>query len=564
MQETRVTHPVSAAPATALPDIWHFPGRNYSIESMATATNPAQFSPAAQAANTAKEAARSVQDARKQLAADGESHPEFTYELLLMFVKNELSAILAVPLLAVIVALSSIFWAPALQLVLWLASVLMSKGILLVLCRNFTRLPRSKVDVAAWRSKFMAAEFLYGTTWGGVAFIGMGSNNATTHMFILACLTVVIAMRMMFASTLMPIVYAGTLPITVSLFIRFALLNTPFFWAMAVMTVGVHLYFIFLIKGLNTTVVTMLEYRAEKDLLIADLEQAKSISDEARHRAEAANISKSRFLATMSHELRTPLNAVLGFSEVMKSELLGPHHVPTYKEYANDINESGKHLLHLINEILDLSRIEAGRYELQEESIALADIADDCNRLVKLRAEKKNQKIIQDFQENLPRVWADERAIRQICLNLLSNAIKFTPSGGTIALTVGDLESGGQFLSVNDTGPGIPEEEIPHVLESFGQGSLAHQNAEGGTGLGLPIVKGLIELHGGIFDLKSKLRQGTLATVTIPRERVLRGMPQLNEPVENQPGHAQQDATASSWRSRHDEIQHATQQRAAG
>jgi len=517
---------------------------------MGTATNPAQSSSATQAANAARPAKRSVQDAREQLVVDDESHPEYTYELLLMFVKNELSAVLAVPLLAVIVALSSISWAPASELIMWLASVLMSKGILLVLCRKFKNLPRTEIDMSAWRSKFMAAEFLYGTTWGGVAFIGMGSGNPTTHMFILACLTVVIAMRMMFASTLMPIVYAGTLPITISLFIRFALLNTPFFWAMAAMTVGVHLYFIFLIKGLNSTVMTMLEYRAEKDLLIADLEQSKSISDEARHRAEAANIAKSRFLATMSHELRTPLNAVLGFSEVMKAEILGPHHVTTYKEYANDINQSGQHLLNLINEILDLSRIEAGRYELQEESIALADIADDCHRLVKLRAEKKGLEIIQDFQANLPQVWADERAIRQICLNLLSNAIKFTPSGGTIALTVGGLASGGQFLSVNDTGPGIPEEEILHVLDSFGQGSLAHKNAEGGTGLGLPIVKGLIELHGGVFDLKSKLRQGTLATVTIPRERVLQAAARLSEPGANKP--ARQDR------------EQAIQQRAAG
>jgi two-component system cell cycle sensor histidine kinase PleC len=301
---------------------------------------------------------------------------------------------------------------------------------------------------------------------------------------------------------------------------------------MAAMVVGVHIYFICLMNGLNSTVVAMLEYRAEKDALIGELEQAKAISDEARARAEEANLAKSRFLATMSHELRTPLNAILGFSEIMRSEILGPHANPTYKEYANDIHQSGQHLLNLINEILDISRIEAGRYELHEAPVALAEVVDDCQRLMRLRAENKGLKTLEEFEEGLPQLWADERAVRQICLNLLSNAIKFTPTGGTVTLRVGRTGTGGQFLSVKDTGPGIPESEIPRVLRSFGQGSLAHQTAEGGTGLGLPITKGLTELHEGAFELKSKLRQGTEVIITFPRKRVMEPPPSLPEPGE--------------------------------
>jgi two-component system cell cycle sensor histidine kinase PleC len=292
----------------------------------------------------------------------------------------------------------------------------------------------------------------------------------------------------------------------------------------------------------------MLEYRAEKDALIGELEQSKAVSDEARHRAEAANVAKSRFLATMSHELRTPLNAILGFSEVMTSEILGPHSNPTYKEYANDIHQSGEHLLNLINEILDLSRIEAGRYELNEEAVALTDIAEDCHRLLKLRAEKKGLTIRQAFAPDLPPLWADERAIRQACLNLLSNAIKFTPFGGTVTLTVGNTTDGGQYLSVKDTGPGIPEEEIPRVLKSFGQGSLAHKTAEGGTGLGLPIVMGLVELHGGTFNLKSKLRQGTEVIATFPRKRVMQPLPRLAEPGEAQPEQEERPSYQPFWK----------------
>ena len=217
------------------------------------------------------------------------------------------------------------------------------------------------------------------------------------------------------------------------------------------MTLTAQAYFTMLAHRLYSTTLATLEARAEKDALIGELEQAKAISDEARRRAEGANISKSRFLAQMSHELRTPLNAILGFSEVMKSEVFGPHAVPTYKEYAADIHNSGVHLLNLINEILDLSRIEAGRYELNEEPVDLAQIVVDCHHLLQLRAHNRGIGIHEMFEPDLPRLWADERACRQICLNLLSNAIKFTPQGGEIWLKVGWTAAGGQYMSVQAT-----------------------------------------------------------------------------------------------------------------
>jgi two-component system cell cycle sensor histidine kinase PleC len=177
--------------------------------------------------------------------------------------------------------------------------------------------------------------------------------------------------------------------------------------------------------------------------------------------------------------------------------------------------------LQLINEILDLSRIEAGRYELHEERAHLGDIMQECHRLLKLRAESKGLEIVEEIACDLPQAWVDPRAIRQICLNLLSNALKFTPKGGRITLTVAPALGGGQMLSVRDTGPGIPKDEIPKVMQAFGQGSLAHETAEGGTGLGLPIVRNLIELHGGSFELVSELRKGTEAIVIVPQQRVL-------------------------------------------
>jgi two-component system cell cycle sensor histidine kinase PleC len=290
-------------------------------------------------------------------------------------------------------------------------------------------------------------------------------------------------------------------------------------------------YFSLLAHRFYSSTLATLQARAEKDALIGELETARVFSDEARRRAEAANIAKSRFLAQMSHELRTPLNAILGFSEVMKGEIFGPHQVPAYKEYAGDIHNSGVHLLGLINEILDLSRIEAGRYELNEEPVSLALVVAECAHLLEMRAKSRGLVIHELFENDMPRLWADERAVRQICLNLLGNAIKFTPQGGEIWLKAGWTASGGQYMSVKDSGPGIPDEEIPIVLASFGQGSNSIKSAEQGAGLGLPIAKNLVDLHGGTFTLKSKLRIGTEVLITFPPERVMAALAPLREPA---------------------------------
>jgi two-component system, cell cycle sensor histidine kinase PleC len=463
-----------------------------------------------------------VKEAREKLISRSTTKPEFQYELLAIFVKSELTASLAIPILAVVVAVGMTSWAPAEQLLFWLATLFIAKGFLILVCKRFQSLNRKQADTRQWRRYLAAAECFYGVSWASVVFVHIdGAQQISGFFFAFAAVMVVIAIRTMFAATVLPILYAGTIPMTAALVLRFLVAGHPFYWAMAAVAVGIHVYLIFLATGLHKTVLAMLEYRAEKDALVAELEQSKAHSDEARRRAEAANLAKSKFLANMSHELRTPLNAIMGFSEIMGSEILGPLQNPTYKSYSEDIHKSGEHLLNLINQILDLSRIEAGRYELTEEPVSLAHVMEDCRRLLKLRAESKGLNVVENYADNMPLLWAEQRAVRQICLNLLSNAIKFTPTGGTVTLTVGVNPRGEQFLSVKDTGPGIPKTEIPRVMSSFGQGSLAQHTAEGGSGLGLPIVNGLVDLHGGRFELKSRLRHGTEILISFPPHRTL-------------------------------------------
>lgn len=471
---------------------------------------------------------------RDRLTHGTTNKPEFEYELLVMFARNEISAPFAMPALCFIFYITSMFWASFVEATLWIAIVSMAKVYMLDQCRKLLAAPRADVNVGEWRGHFTRIEFLNGLALAAFALIGIYNGNVghpsatfSSHVFIFATLMVVLAIRMTFASTLTSVFLAGSVPMTLAVAGRLFSLGDPFYFALASMAVGIHVFFVYLARGLHSTALSMVEYRAVKDGLISELEEATAISDESRRRAEAANKAKSRFLATMSHELRTPLNAIMGFSEVMEKELLGPIGSDTYREYSRNIYSSGNHLLHIINEILDLSRIEAGRYDLHEETFHLVDIIEDCERLIKIRADAKGLQIVEEFADDLPQVWADPRAMRQICLNLLSNALKFTPKGGRITIVVGHTENGGQYVCVRDTGPGIPKEEIPRVLQAFGQGSLAHESAEGGTGLGLPIVQNLIQLHGGTFDLQSELRKGTEVIVSLPRQRVLHPMQPL-------------------------------------
>ncbi len=242
---------------------------------------------------------------------------------------------------------------------------------------------------------------------------------------------------------------------------------------------------------------------------------------EAWQEAEAASRAKTEFLANMSHELRTPLNAIIGFSEIIKRELLGPLGVDRYRFYAQDIFDSGHHLLEVINDILDISKVEAGEFELHEDATSLPDLVSNSMRLVRERAETAGLELVVDLAPDVPRLFVDPRLIKQGLINLLTNAIKFTPDPGRVIVRAANTSDGSVLLSVTDTGIGIEEEQIPRILQAFGQIESAFSRSHEGTGLGLPLTKSFIEAHGGSMEVKSAPGEGTTVTLRFPPERVI-------------------------------------------
>ncbi|GAB4391096.1 MAG: hypothetical protein Tsb0032_01170 [Kiloniellaceae bacterium] len=274
-------------------------------------------------------------------------------------------------------------------------------------------------------------------------------------------------------------------------------------------------------------------YLGTAGLNIVEAQRQRRRSEQEREMAlilaEAANRSKTSFLANMSHELRTPLNAILGFSEMMKREILGPVSPPKYRDYVDDIHHMGSHLLSLVNDILEMSKVEAGESQLQESEFSVRETVEESIRTVTAAYRDRSSSVVLDRQSTLPRLFADRRMFTQMVLNLMSNAVKYTPESGRIRVN-GVLAENGTFrLSVSDTGIGMSDQEINEAFEPFRRVDHALTSNFEGIGLGLPLTKAMIEMHGGKLEVASVSNRGTTATLVFPAERVRRPAEQRRE-----------------------------------
>lgn len=287
-------------------------------------------------------------------------------------------------------------------------------------------------------------------------------------------------------------------------------------------------------RALDTAIERADSFRVALEARIAELEMARDLLEKqgaelshtadnlfhAREQESRANRAKSDFLANMSHELRTPLNSIIGFAEMVKLQAIGPVENKRYLEYAGHIHSSGKHLLDLINDMLDLAKVESGKLELEEEVIDFAQIYESCRALLEHRIIADGLNVFLILPEFPPLLLADKRKILQILFNLLSNAMKHTPKGGRIVTSVSTHPEAGFIFSITDNGVGMAPADIPRALEPFGQVGDPLVKDDIGTGLGLPLTKALAELHGGTLVLSSQLGLGTTATVKLPASRI--------------------------------------------
>lgn len=473
---------------------------------------------------------KTVRTTRERLQAGPSNASGFDKEMLALHIDTMLQGAIGMPLFLLLITGIGIYISQSPGLIVWGIMALCIHAIGIVVARKAKSDDITAEKVSYWSRRLLIVQTALGVCWGTFVLQDCGSCGTVNFEFYKAAVILIaLAATAMGTFLLRNALLFTFIPVVLALAALTLKAASPGYVALTAVVSTSLIFLVFMTNRMHRANVHILSVQSEKDDLIAELEVAKSMSDEARRRAEEANLAKSRFLASMSHELRTPLNAILGFSEVMSTEVLGPLNNPIYKEYTGDIHRSGQHLLDLINEILDLSRIEAGKYDLNEEAIHLVEITEDCIGMVQLRARTKNITITEQFEQGMPAVWVDEKSMRQVTLNLLSNAVKFTPAGGEISVKCGWTAGGGQYLSIRDNGPGIPEDEIPVVLSAFGQGSIAIKSAEQGTGLGLPIVQAILAKHNGEFILRSKLREGTEAIAILPSKRVLQSIPAVED-----------------------------------
>ena len=375
------------------------------------------------------------------------------------------------------------------------------------------------VDLAtiqAWFLRFTGMQAAISAAWGIMPWLLWQPGNPVNHPFLAAISIAITAGLVVSRGGNMPMFLASLLPIALLTFSRFALGENWLDWAVAIAIPAFSFQLWYTGRPLVNRMQEDSRLRFQVEDMARELEETRDEALKKRFEAEAANASKTAFLANMSHELRTPLNAILGFSEIISQECFGPVGNARYRDYASDIHSSGAHLLSLINDLLDIAKIEAGRMEISASPLDARRTFEIALKLIFFKAGEKRQTLAIHVDENAPPLYADERALKQMLINLVSNAVKFTPEGGRIDVIASMAKGGGFQIMVQDNGPGIPAEKLPKIFTPFNQVDNRYDRQAGGTGLGLALVRGLAELHGGRAWLESEQGSGCRAFIVLP------------------------------------------------
>ena len=387
---------------------------------------------------------------------------------------------------------------------------------LMAMFRRDSGMHSTQECISVWQQRVVYMQVAIGTVWGIAPWILWQANSPENHLFLAAATVVVCANQVVSRANHAHVVLAGVIPTVLFAALRFAWSGDALDLTVAAVVPLVAAQFYYDGSRMTRRMDQDSRLRFQVEDLARELEETRDEALRKRFEAETANASKTAFLANMSHELRTPLNAILGFSEIIAQECFGPVGSPRYREYAGDIHSSGAHLLSLINDLLDVAKIEAGKMEIHPHPLDARQTLDVALKLVGAKARERRQELTIDVEVSAPPLYADERALKQILINLVSNAVKFTPEGGRISVVGGLARDGGFQIAVRDNGPGIPRDKLDKIFMPFNQVDNRYDRQAGGTGLGLALVRGLAELHGGRAWLESEPGKGCSAFVVLP------------------------------------------------
>ena len=453
----------------------------------------------------------------------GERDPRILKAQLALAARSARATRVTTPIWASVVAIlcscgvfGHVPWAVSLFLPL---SVTVAIGAGALMASAYERYSENDDEAESWFHCFVAIQCATSLAWGLMPWLCWEKGNPLNHLFLAASAMSVLAGLVVARGSNMTMYVINMIPLVAMGSLRFLCGDSTVDIAIGMLApfVATQLWWTGRPLVLRMTEDSRLRFKVED--LARELEEARDDALRKRFEAETANASKTAFLANMSHELRTPLNAILGFSEIIAQECFGPVGSERYRDYAGDIHSSGAHLLSLINDLLDVAKIEAGRMDIAAHELDTPRVFDIALKLIGTKAREKDQQLVIAVEDTAPVLWADERAVKQILINLVSNAVKFTPNGGRIEVIGGRAASGDFQILVRDNGPGIPRDKLDKIFTPFNQVDNRFDRQAGGTGLGLALVRGLAELHGGRAWMESEFGKGCSVFVTLPVPR---------------------------------------------